>query len=447
MAGPWLPVAAADEPAAAMLRTAHLSPDTPALDVALTPAAEPGSVLTDPGPTFAVGLGYGDVTAYREIPAGTWAVSVRAAGAPAGTPPVLSLRVDLGAGTASTVAISGSFADLALDAAPDDLSPPPAGSARVRVLAAATTSPTTTVTLATGQVLVDGLPFAGRGPYVPVAGGSHLARVPGTAGEVPLELTAGSVVTVLALDAPDGGTTLRAVLDAAGPAQQPVGGVEAGGGPPASQTQVLAVLCLLAAAGAAALHRRGHGLPGVAGILALALPVVLTGADGGAPAPARVPVLTVASATVPAVADPVRLRIAAVGIEAPLTGASLDGGAALLPPADAALAGWFTGGPRPGEVGPAVVTGHVDWSGRPGALDGLAAVEPGDEVLVDRTDGTVARFSVTRVERHDKAAFPGDRVYAPTPAAELRLITCGGPFDHARGGYRDNVVVWARQVT
>jgi hypothetical protein len=67
-------------------------------------------------------------------------------------------------------------------------------------------------------------------------------------------------------------------------------------------------------------------------------------------------------------------------------------------------------------------------------------------VLVDRADGTTARFAVTRVERHAKDAFPTDEVYGPTPDAQLRLVTCGGEFDRAARSYRDNVVVFAALV-
>jgi hypothetical protein len=65
-------------------------------------------------------------------------------------------------------------------------------------------------------------------------------------------------------------------------------------------------------------------------------------------------------------------------------------------------------------------------------------------VLVDRADGSTVSFTVTRVDRYPKDAFPTDRVYAPTSEPELRLITCGGTFDRSERSYEDNVVVFAR---
>ncbi|MGY1722439.1 class F sortase [Blastococcus sp. SYSU DS0533] len=396
--------AVADDEGTALLRVAHLSPDTPAVDVSLTPAAPPGEVLTDPGPAVATGIGYGEVDGYAELPAGAYAVSIRAAGAPAATPPVLSARLELSPGQARTVALAGTFAALTLQPLDDDLSAPPAGAARVRVIGAAPGTGPLDVLLDGGPQLAAALRSPGVAPPVSVPAGRHRLSVPATGAAAEVELPAGTVRTVLVLARPGGGVDLRVVPDAAGPAVRPVGAVAAGGGP--------------------------------AGPLAGWLPrAVAVAVEAPRSAAAHL-----------AAAAPVRLRVPAAGIDAPLVGAGLDGTGALVPPADPALVGWFTGGPRPGAPGPAVLTGHVDWSGRPGALSRLPLVVPGDEVLVERADGKVARFRITAVDRYAKDAFPGEAVYGPTPDAELRVITCGGEFDAATGGYRDNVVVSGRLV-
>jgi len=94
-------------------------------------------------------------------------------------------------------------------------------------------------------------------------------------------------------------------------------------------------------------------------------------------------------------------------------------------------------------VGPAILAGHVDWDGEAGAFAGLDRLRPGDRVVVDRADGTVATFRVDRVEEHAKDEFPTDEVYGDVGDAQLRLITCGGRFDEDTGDYSDNVVVFA----
>ncbi|MCW0213311.1 MAG: class F sortase [Pseudonocardia sp.] len=170
---------------------------------------------------------------------------------------------------------------------------------------------------------------------------------------------------------------------------------------------------------------------------------------GGTVAP--VPTSTVRAAAAPlAGAVPVRVRAPAVGMDTGLVPLGLDAAGALEVPAGAAaatLAGWYTGGPTPGERGPAVLTAHVDWDHRPGPFRRLRALAPGDLVLVDRADGTRATFEIQDVRRYAKDAFPTAAVYSDSPVAGLRLVTCGGSFDRAERSYRDNVVAFAALVT
>jgi hypothetical protein len=172
----------------------------------------------------------------------------------------------------------------------------------------------------------------------------------------------------------------------------------------------------------------------------------------GAATPATVPAASVPGPVVLAeqpatgTAAPTRVRVPAIGVDSVLVGLQLDATGALAAPADDAVAGWYAGGPAPGDVGPAVVAGHVDSSRGPAVFARLRDLTAGDEVLVDRSDGTTARFTVTRVERHPKDAFPTDAVYGPTADAQLRLVTCGGDFDRSVRSYEDNVVVFARLV-
>lgn len=123
MLGSWaLPApAAAAAPASApmgYLRLAHLSPDTPSVDVYVSGVADPSLSFVLPG------VGYGAVSPYKAVPAGSYVVSMRGAGAPADSPPVLSLTVRVDPGSAYTVAGVGKFADLGLSLIVDDLAMP-----------------------------------------------------------------------------------------------------------------------------------------------------------------------------------------------------------------------------------------------------------------------------------------------------------------------------------
>jgi hypothetical protein len=423
-----------------MVRFAHLSPDTPRVDIGLARLPSGGSSpLTDPGPDVASGLRYGDVSAYESVPAGSYAVSLRAAGSPRSTPPQLTARVDVPAGGARTVAVAGLFADLSLRSLSDDLTSPPDGAARVRVLAAASGTPPVDVGLAGGPTLASGLPFGAAGSPVDAPAGPATITVDGAA-PLPTSLSAGSITTLLVLDAPGGGLTVRVVEDAAGPAFTPAGAVEAGGG----GTAGLPVPLLIAGATAAlaAVSRRGRvvALVGTAVVTVVPWPSVVPSTSHAAPASRTVTLSAAAAAPVRA---PVRLRVPSVGLDTPLTAIDLDAAGALVPPSDDTVAGWYRSGPAPGEVGPAVLTGHVDNVAGPAVFFRLRDVAVGDPISVTRTDGTTVRFTVTRVARFPKGAFPTAEVYAPTPRPELRLITCGGAFDPTARSYLDNVVVYA----
>ncbi|HET6919105.1 MAG TPA: sortase [Jiangellaceae bacterium] len=142
-------------------------------------------------------------------------------------------------------------------------------------------------------------------------------------------------------------------------------------------------------------------------------------------------------------APPVRLRIPAIDVDTRLVQLGLNDDKSINVNFDLSVAGWWKGGPRPGQVGPAVIMGHVRWNA-PAVFSRLHSLQPGDEILVDRADGTTARFVVTRQGKYKKVAFPSDLVYYPTFDPELRLVTCGGLIS---GQYSENLVVFAAQAS
>jgi sortase (surface protein transpeptidase) len=142
--------------------------------------------------------------------------------------------------------------------------------------------------------------------------------------------------------------------------------------------------------------------------------------------------------------DPVVVSIPRIGVRSTLVGLGLTADGAMEVPGDPARAGWFTRGPAPGALGPAVIAGHVTWNGTPGVFYRLGKLRRGDRIVVTREDGTAAVFVVDEVARYAKARFPVRTVYGAIDHAGLRLITCGGTYDSTRYRYPDNVVVFAR---
>lgn len=143
--------------------------------------------------------------------------------------------------------------------------------------------------------------------------------------------------------------------------------------------------------------------------------------------------------------EPAEIRIPKIEARSSLIPLGLNAdGTVEVPSVDSPMqAGWYRNGPKPGEVGPAVVLGHVDGNKQPGIFFRLRELKPGDEVQVSNTDGKTARFLVRQVNQVPKDQFPTDAVYGDTAEPELRLITCGGSFDSAARSYRDNIIVYA----
>jgi sortase (surface protein transpeptidase) len=142
--------------------------------------------------------------------------------------------------------------------------------------------------------------------------------------------------------------------------------------------------------------------------------------------------------------DPVAVSIPRIGARSRLVHLGLDKDGGMEVPQDPGLAGWFSRGPSPGALGPAVIAGHVTWDGAPAVFYRLGTMRRGDQVSVTRQDGKTAIFTVSRVARFSKSRFPGQAVYGAIDHAGLRLITCGGTYDAARHSYLDNVIVFAR---
>ena len=167
---------------------------------------------------------------------------------------------------------------------------------------------------------------------------------------------------------------------------------------------------------------------------------VATAASSDAPTPVQTALQAPAAA-------PVQVSIPALGISSPLLHLGLlpDGSLDVPRGDDFDTAAWYEGSPRPGDVGPAVIEGHVSSAANgPSVFFSLSTVAVGDRVDVLRVDGSTVSFEVYDVQQFPKDGFPTLQVYGNTPGSELRLITCGGTIAESNGRYTDNVVVFAR---
>jgi Sortase domain len=147
------------------------------------------------------------------------------------------------------------------------------------------------------------------------------------------------------------------------------------------------------------------------------------------------------------IAAPVMIRIPGHDVVSRVVPVGVDQGTGELSvPADPAEVGWYQFGATPGAAGAAVLAGHVDWKGRPGAFIHLDEVQPGERIEVDLGDGSSHAFVVAETHLIPKTELPPD-LFARTGSAKLVLITCGGEFDRSIHRYKQNVVVVATPVS
>ncbi len=150
--------------------------------------------------------------------------------------------------------------------------------------------------------------------------------------------------------------------------------------------------------------------------------------------------------TVPA-SRPVRISIPAIDIEAEFEAPlSLEEDKTIGIPKAYTTVGWYDGSPTPGELGPAIVLGHVDSFKGPAIFYRLPGLEAGDTFTIEREDGSKPEFVVEKLEWYSQDDFPTNKVYGPIDHAGIRLITCAGNYDHGTLRYSHNLVVYGRLV-
>jgi hypothetical protein len=207
------------------VRVAHLSPDTAEVNVQLTALAG-GAIV------FSLnGVGYGAVSDYVPLTAGTYVVSMVPTSTP-GAAPVISSSVTVEQGKAVTVAAFGRNQDLAITAFQDDLTTPEPGTARVRLVQASTIAKTVDVQTTTGLSIAKGAAAGSSTAYASVPAGPWDLELTGSglSDVVSIQLANGSVNTLFVLDNAERRLTVKSVTDGVSVGAAPIGGVQTGGG-------------------------------------------------------------------------------------------------------------------------------------------------------------------------------------------------------------------------
>lgn len=144
---------------------------------------------------------------------------------------------------------------------------------------------------------------------------------------------------------------------------------------------------------------------------------------------------------------PVTLDIPAIGVKnARVVEVGLEPNGAMETPRGWWDIGWYKLGPRPGQTGNSVLSGHYDSDVAPAVFWNLYRLKPGDLITVGLQDGTRKDFIVEAAEVYPFNKAPLDRIFGPDAKARLNLITCNGSFDRNNANYDRRLVVYAVAV-
>ncbi len=145
----------------------------------------------------------------------------------------------------------------------------------------------------------------------------------------------------------------------------------------------------------------------------------------------------------PHAAEPVRLTVPSVKIDAPIEKVGLTKTGEMDVPKNYDNAGWFEPGTKPGEQGNSVIAGHLDSKTDAAAFWNLKKVKAGEDIFVEDAEGVTHHFQVQRIETYDADSAPIEEIFGKTDGVHLNLITCGGTWNKSTGKYEERVVVYA----
>jgi LPXTG-site transpeptidase (sortase) family protein len=155
--------------------------------------------------------------------------------------------------------------------------------------------------------------------------------------------------------------------------------------------------------------------------------------------------LAAARALVAPASPPTRLQIASIKVDAAVESVGLDSQGRMAVPSQASDVAWFQLGAAPGDVGDAVIAGHLDWTNGPAVFWYLGKLKKGDPITVQRADGSTVKFAVdsSKMVPYDSST---DSLFTSAGPPALTLITCAGTWDRQRGTYLQRLVVHATLV-
>jgi sortase A len=144
---------------------------------------------------------------------------------------------------------------------------------------------------------------------------------------------------------------------------------------------------------------------------------------------------------------PKTLIIEKFSINAPIEFVGLDSQKRMDIPKNVDDVAWYKLGPKPGQIGSAVIAGHYDKAdGSPAVFWDLSKIQIGDEIKIIDKSNNEHRFRVINVKNFPYDQIPLKEIFASSDKARLNLITCAGVWNENSKNYSNRTVIYTELV-
>src|SRR3989338_5323252 len=144
---------------------------------------------------------------------------------------------------------------------------------------------------------------------------------------------------------------------------------------------------------------------------------------------------------------PARLVIPALHVDASVQKVGVKADGNMATPSNFSDVAWYKHGTVPGQLGSAVISGHVDNGlALAGVFKHLPEIQIGDDVYVEQQDGNRLHFVVEAIEGYPYKDAPAEKIFAHNDAARLNLVTCEGVWVKSEKTYDRRLVVYTKLV-
>ena len=144
---------------------------------------------------------------------------------------------------------------------------------------------------------------------------------------------------------------------------------------------------------------------------------------------------------------PARLTIPSLGINTHIQYVGENAQGNMRAPDNFTDVAWYEYGTVPGDVGSAVIDGHVDNGlGLDGVFKHLSDIIVGADVYIETNGGTMLHFKVSDIEVYPYQNVPTAALFTQHDAAHLNLITCDGTWVAGGDTYDHRIVIYTRLV-